>query len=526
MKKKDPDLIVKEDSNNLNESYSRINRYFTVIVFITSIVGASADTIIYSHQFRFIFVINLVLIALLLLLLLLLLTKKLEIITVFTILLYATLLNITLSHVHEIRYDNYLAKSIMIGVWGILFVALSGMVPGKRHPYIVMLWAVSLLVFDIFRTNDDFLKGTIPMVIITLVGFSYGVSKYMKLFKDAFQKNQEALAEISRQKSFIEKQAGELEVTNINLKELQNVQKDLIEMIVHDMKNPLNSILNNSSKSPSKTANKYIHEAGRQMLLLVENMLDVYRMENTETKLEVEVLNLSETLQGAMSQVEYLVYQHNINMEINVDENLFVLADREILIRIFVNLFTNAIKHSPESSVIKVNSTRNDRHEVVLSIADQGEGIPESYKDRVFEKFVQIIIRKSGSARSTGLGLTFCKMSIELMNGNIWIADSSSRGTTVSFSLPAAQARRSGEPRKPVAAIEFHFTADEKQLLLPIVQKLVKLDMYKAGLIIQELGKLPLNNPDVEEWVEQVKDAVYSVNPKRFKQLLDMVKED
>lgn len=521
----DPDAIQHSSSHSLSDSYARITRYFTIITFITAIAGATADTVSYFlHQFHFLFTINVVLTCILLLDLILLLSRKLKLRPAFIILLYITLLNITLTHIHVIRYENFLAKSILIGFFGILFVVLSGMVLDRKHSFLVMLWAILLLLSDIVRTQSPFLKETIPIIIITIIGLSYGVSMYMKLMWESYQKNQDALAEISRQKIRIEQQSSELRQTNTNLLDLQKHQKNLIEMIVHDMKNPLNNILNNSTGRPSRSANKSTHDAGRQMLLLAENMLDVHRMENTETILEPIALNFWASLRTAIGQVDYLLHQHDIHLETDVNKELWVSADKEILIRVFVNLFTNAIKHSPQSSRIRVSTARESRQEIIVNMEDQGEGIPEDQQEKVFERFVQLAARKSGSSRSTGLGLTFCKMSIELMQGNIWVASSSPEGTKISFTLPAAENQGTETILEAETSQEISLSGISREILIPVWKKLEKMDMYQAGKIMQEIYKVPQENPDMEQWVASVKDAVYSVNQKKYKELLNMIK--
>lgn len=527
-------MILNQDEQNLNanyeryslqKSYDRVNRYFTVIVFITAIVGASTDTFTYlKHQFQFLFLINLTLTSFLLVDLVLMVSGRFSLKTAFSLLLYVTLFNITLTHIHEFRYDNFLAKTILIGFWGILFVVLSGMVLGKWHPYFVMLWADGLLVFDVIRSKSDFLLEIIPIIIVTLAGLSYGIIMYMRLLRNSFQKNQDILQELSVQNNCIEKQSKELEAKNKNLKELQQLQKDLIEMLVHDMKNPLNSILINSSEKDSGSGYKYIHEAGRQMLVLVENMLDVHKMEISRLNFQIESLNIKTVIVEALNQVEFLLNQSGSKIIVDISEKLFVRADKEILLRVFVNLFSNAIKHSPSDTQIGISSETKKNHSITISIKDNGEGLPIELKEKVFEKFEQVISRKSGLARSTGLGLAFCRMSIEFMEGKIWIADTSSEGTTISFTLPESEEINQKSLSFVQKGVPINLNHDDVDKLLPVVRKLELLDMYKAGLILNELANIDEDSLQIEMWVENIKSAIYSVNRKKYQHLLNMIK--
>lgn len=522
-------MQVQDDVNSnlsfysLEKSHTYVKRFFTIIVFITAIIGASSDTYIYyANQFQFLVIINIILIVLLLIDLFLLLFKKLTLRVAFMLLLYITLINISVTHIHEIRYDNFLAKSIMIGLWGVLFIALSGIVLGDWHPYLVMIWADALLVFDLIRTGSDFLLELIPIIMITYVGLSFGFGMYMKLLRKSIRKNKEAFVEITEQKELIENQTEEMKVINNNLHELQSSQKDLIEMLVHDMKNPLNNILNSTQSSPSNSANNSMHEAGRQILLLVENMLNVHRMETTHLPLNLQAIHLSKAIHEALKQTRYMINLRNVSVDLNLTDSIYILADGEILIRILVNLLTNAIKHSPENSCIKIVVKNQHSGMAVISIKDQGGGIPQKFQANVFEKFEQALPHASGS---TGLGLAFCKMSVELMSGKIWIAESSTQGTAISFSLPIDHLVQSKKKHACKLSLEqFEFSSDDKLVLAPAITKLKNLEIYKAGQIVQELSVIPVSNTKIEQWIEEVENSVYAVNPLRFKQLIDLSK--
>lgn len=523
---------MKTDKNTTNEpsltklekSYTRVNLYFIIIAFTSAIIVISGDALIYfRHHYHFLLIINLLLLLLILTDIVLLFSQKILIRTAFLVYLYTILFNISLTHLQQSIYDNFVANCVMIGFWGMLLAVISGIALGKWHPYLVISWAVILLTWDIIKTKNNFLSETVPVILVSLIGISCGVSMYMNILRRSFQNNEKALSEISKQKDHIEKQAQALEINNKNLSELQNMQKDLIEMLMHDMKNPLNSILMNASKPYSLQEKKSIYEAGRQMLVLVENMLDIYRMENGKPRIVIGDIPLGEAIQKAFEMVSFLVYQHGLSMEIKVNQRIFVKADREILIRVLVNLFTNAIKHSPDNSCLTVTSSQYNREEIAISVKDQGEGIPELYKEKVFGKYVQAISQKSGSARSTGLGLTFCKMSIELMNGKIWIADSSPHGTIVTFTLPLTKTINIAEYSAISAKNEAFFLPEERSLLKPIVFEIKQLEIYKAGLIFNALNKIKGQNRHIDTWIEDIKNAVCASNVKRFHDLLEIV---
>jgi signal transduction histidine kinase len=509
--------------NNLEKSYAKVNLYFIIVAFTNAIIVVCCDGFIYlKHHYYYLFSINIGLLALIIADILLVSTRKLTIKGAFIIYLYVLLINITLTHLYEINISNFIGHVIMIGFWGLLFVVVGGIALGKYHPYIAAIWAGSLLTFDIVRTENEYLIEVVPVIFVTLIGICIGVNSYMNILRESFLKNQDALNEIFTQKEQIELQTQVLKTNNEHLLALQNMQKELIEMLVHDMKNPLNSILNNASKQPSGLEQKSIYEAGRQMLVLVENMLDVYHMEKTNPQLVIRDIHVAGAVQMAYEQVEYLIYQHSMSMEIRVDSHLFVKADSYILIRVLVNLFTNAIKHSPDNSVLTVFTDWESNGNVIISVKDQGEGIPHLFKDRIFEKYVRVISLKPGAVRSTGLGLTFCKMSVELMNGQIWIADSTSKGTTISIKLPFSKTVHF-KKQKHDTQIRIYLLPEDISLLEPIVNEINKLQLYQAGLILNILNKIEPANTRIEEWVNNVQNAIYSINHEKFKEMLEIV---
>ncbi len=112
-------------------------------------------------------------------------------------------------------------------------------------------------------------------------------------------------------------------------------------------------------------------------------------------------------------------------------------ADQDKLGRTLVNLLGNAIKFTRQGGVITLTA-RHDapQREVIFSVSDTGEGIPKEAFERIFEKFGQVETRQGGRKMSTGLGLTFCKMTVEAHGGRIWVEGELGKGSTFSFTLP------------------------------------------------------------------------------------------
>jgi signal transduction histidine kinase len=129
--------------------------------------------------------------------------------------------------------------------------------------------------------------------------------------------------------------------------------------------------------------------------------------------------------------------QNNVTLQVDFAPEVpnKMVADRWVLIRILVNLLSNALKYTPSGGTITLTVAMDDGW-VHFSVKDQGPGIPKEYLERIFDRFVQVEARKAGAAVGTGLGLTFCKLAVEAHGGRIWLESEVGNGTTVHFVMP------------------------------------------------------------------------------------------
>jgi signal transduction histidine kinase len=110
------------------------------------------------------------------------------------------------------------------------------------------------------------------------------------------------------------------------------------------------------------------------------------------------------------------------------------------------NLLSNSVNHSPTGGTITVRVAEREEG-VEISVADEGPGIPEAYRERVFEKYAQLDLRRSGLSTNRGLGLTFCRLAVEAHGGTLWAEEAEGGGALFRVLLPAAEA---AQPARPV----------------------------------------------------------------------------
>jgi hypothetical protein len=204
-----------------------------------------------------------------------------------------------------------------------------------------------------------------------------------------------------------------------------------------------------------------------------------------------------------------------------------VLIDASLIGRVFVNILGNAVKFSPNNAKIIVSVDDADVGKVAVSITDAGHGLPPDKISQVFDKFVQIGSVSSGSIRSTGLGLAFCKMAIEAHGNKIGVESIPDQFTRFWFTLDKAD----GEPpipdpltEKSQLKEEITFSAEELEYLIGLNETMRTLHYYQTGSVIAALESLDESNcPNIGIWKKEMEKAVYTGNEPLFNRLINMI---
>lgn len=179
------------------------------------------------------------------------------------------------------------------------------------------------------------------------------------------------------------------------------------------------------------------------MLNLVEDMLDVERLEEGVMPLHKRLMDLTPLLREQTAELQILANKHDQCLTIITPESLpLVLVDPHLARRVVHNLVANALKFTPDGGEITVQAS-GEKNTLVVTVADSGPGIPPPERQRIFEKFTQL---DTHNRRGKGLGLTFCKMAVEAHGGILSAEDSPLGGAMFRMTLP------SEEPTPPATA--------------------------------------------------------------------------
>ena len=184
---------------------------------------------------------------------------------------------------------------------------------------------------------------------------------------------------------------------------------------------------------------------------MVNSLLDVSRFEAGKAQLRLSPAVLNDHIRAVVKRFAPLARRKRIQITTVLSQDVPVLRlDHELTARMLGNLIGNAVKFTPEGACVTVrselvNEPRDDcaisPPYVLVAVQDTGEGIPEAYYDKIFEKFGQVESRKAGLKMSTGLGLALCRYVVEAHGGRIWVRSRPGEGATFYFTMPVAGGR-------------------------------------------------------------------------------------
>ncbi len=323
----------------------------------------------------------------------------------------------------------------------------------------------------------------------------------------------------------ISEQTKSLIKVNQKLEELHQFKEAMTGMIAHDLKNPLNSIISLPVNNDNQTQ-KQIVLAGKRMLNIVMNLLDVSKYETSKIPMDITSQHAKSLIDNVINRISLLAESKYINIESQVNEDIFVLVDKEIIDRVFENMLTNAIKYSPVDRNVYITATDIKNGMVKFSIKDEGVGVPDLHKDKLFDKYYQFDARSSGNTRSSGLGLTFCKMAVEAHDGTIGMESQTGVMSEFWFTLKKDKVNQD-IPKKLLFDIQnkeqIILSVKDHEELRVILQQLNNVEYYEFSSIRKIISSIESNqSAGISLWRNQLLNAVNSGNKERFSELISL----
>ncbi len=235
------------------------------------------------------------------------------------------------------------------------------------------------------------------------------------------------------QNDVISRQKSQLRQRKVELEKLMSFKEQSTHMIAHDMKNSLNTIIGLSSIEKHETS-EAINQAGKNLLLLITNMLEVQKFEEAKVVLRPEKIPVKVMLEDAFRSVKFIAEQKELKINCNCPEDSFIRVDRQLMQRVIQNLLSNSVNYSRIGGEIDLECQLQEK-KTIITVRDHGIGIEPSNIDKVFDKFWNQQ-SDSGLSISTGLGLNFVKQAVEAHQGKVTVKSKPDIETVFTIELP------------------------------------------------------------------------------------------
>jgi len=237
-----------------------------------------------------------------------------------------------------------------------------------------------------------------------------------------------------------------VEAHSVQLKmETEQLRNSLLSAISHDLRTPLAAIVGASSslvRNEDKLDDHARHELGlaiydeaTRMAGLANNLLDMARLEAGAVVLNRQWQPLEEVVGGALAGLTARMVNHPVTVKLPHDLPL-VEIDSLLIERVFANLLENAVKYTPPGTPVEISAATGS-NELVVTVSDQGRGIPAGEEKQIFEKFYRVT--SEGNQGGAGLGLSICRSIVEAHGGRIWADNLPSGGAAFHFALPLTE---------------------------------------------------------------------------------------
>jgi len=354
--------------------------------------------------------------------------------------------------VRNIRGSYYLGRYTLPKGRTLLFVALpAGPLPGAREGRLLVALATpqrGLLAAWGDLAPHLLWAGILALLVSVLVAFFISRSIALPLGQLTHASegmaqgnyNQEIAVEGSDE---VVRLAASFNKMAREVKRSQQMQRDFVANVSHELKTPLTSIqgfsqamLDGATKGEEayRRAAHIINEEAQRMIRLVSELLDLSQIESGQVAMAREPVDLAELLRRCVARFESRAKEAGLGLELDLPSPLTVLGDADRLERVFANLLDNAIKNTPEGGTISILARQGGPQAIEVTVADTGVGIPPEDLPRIFERFYRV--DKSRAAGGTGLGLSIAKEIVEAHGGQIRVSSELGKGTQFVVALP------------------------------------------------------------------------------------------
>ncbi len=249
----------------------------------------------------------------------------------------------------------------------------------------------------------------------------------------------------AQKQELVEKQS-QLEILAEQANTANRAKTEFLANMSHELRTPLNAIIGFSELIKAQTFGdiaepRYveyagdIHKSGAHLLLVINDILDMSKIESGNLELEMQKVELAEVTESCMRLIAPRANEQNIDMNLNIKDGLYINADKRALKQILLNLLSNAVKFTNEGGNVSLNAEFNDDG-IKIDIIDDGIGMSDEAIDNIGKPFAQVGSQLTKNHDGTGLGLSISKSLVEMHGGTLDIESQEGKGTSVCLNLP------------------------------------------------------------------------------------------
>jgi signal transduction histidine kinase len=278
-----------------------------------------------------------------------------------------------------------------------------------------------------------------------LIGFAGIILFFLGVIGWLYRKRSLQQRKIQLQQRSIERKNKQLERRNRHLVELDEEKNNLIKILAHDLRTPINHVQglaqvfllsNRALPDEQKMIIDRISDASTRLNKMISNILDVDSIENNRVKISKEQVSIGSLVEKVVDSFDKEATRKSLKFRLQQDVNgSMVEVDPLFMTQILENLISNALKFSEKGNDIQVE-TKQKGEKIEISIKDSGPGLSETDKKLLFIKFQRLSAKPTDGENSTGLGLSIVKRYVELMGGTVWCESEQGKGATFIVSFP------------------------------------------------------------------------------------------
>ncbi|PZM78361.1 MAG: hypothetical protein DKT66_24345 [Candidatus Melainabacteria bacterium] len=230
---------------------------------------------------------------------------------------------------------------------------------------------------------------------------------------------------------------------------LEQLRKDFVQMVSHDLRTPLTSINMLLSmlgqdrfgklEDSGYTAVKRAQSNADYLIKLVSDLLDAEKLESGDLEIELQATSVSTIIRKVVDATQDASKAQKVKVVTEITEG-GLIADEDRLVQVLINLVSNAVKYSEADSEVLIKGV-GGAEVTQFSVIDHGPGIPENQREAIFQRYKQLNQPKNLKRRGFGLGLAICKSLIDAHKGKIWLESEVGKGSTFSFAIPKLDVR-------------------------------------------------------------------------------------